>query len=633
MSVMGIKRRTADGENKVTLFPFLAVLLCAMGALIMLLVVIARNVREQSVLPIPVITKQQEDVGVKKLTVDEAEKILEQIKMKAEEADWFAENISVVKKEAVENLAEKKTQLALAEKQTQKVEDELERLTKLAEQLHQSEKTNAAEVEKLQKTLEQCQRQLQEEELELAELQKENGQNKKSYAVVPYQGNSKTFRRPIYIECRDGKVIIQPEGIELTEDDFRFTDRPDNPLDAVLRTARQYYIETNQIVRGTEPYPLLIVRPSGVLAYEATRQAVGTWIKEFGYELVEEDWKIEYPEPSQELKERMEKQLAVSRNRLAGYWEAMQSESFASSRRSQQYRLDHRGNIQPVQPDGSDLITTIPRNNKTNRNNRPQSVTPNSVTPDPDISLVERKENGNSELPSPLQNNNDSLQWENSGGMLSHQPAIPTPASQPYLQPYAQSYNQFSVPQNPNPDYLTQNSKEERNFPMDGSENQLQKNQFQKEQLSKEWLQGNPLRNSSTLSSGDSPAFPQNFNTLNTSDSQTRKNNWAIRDAVPFSAAVSRNIKIQCEADKFVLVPQTGLIGVQVISKGDSSAEMVDKLVLAIWEFMDSWGPAGEKMYWRPILQVRVLTGAEQRFQELKYFLRNSGIIIVMSDE
>jgi hypothetical protein len=101
-----------------------------------------------------------------------------------------------------------------------------------------------------------------------------------------------------------------------------------------------------------------------------------------------------------------------------------------------------------------------------------------------------------------------------------------------------------------------------------------------------------------------------------------------LKDVTPFSAAVSRNIKIQCEADKFVLVPQTGLMTVRVVPITNSVYEAADKLVLAIWEFMDSWGMAGEKMYWHPVLQVRVVSGGEQRFQELKSLLRNSGLAV-----
>jgi hypothetical protein len=105
-------------------------------------------------------------------------------------------------------------------------------------------------------------------------------------------------------------------------------------------------------------------------------------------------------------------------------------------------------------------------------------------------------------------------------------------------------------------------------------------------------------------------------------------NNWALKDVKPFSAAVSRTVKIQCEADKFMLLPQPGLQGVRVIPITGQTVEAADKLVYAVWDYMDSWGIAGEKMYWRPILQIRVLPGGEQRYDELRQILRNSGLVV-----
>ena len=52
----------------------------------------------------------------------------------------------------------------------------------------------------------------------------------------------------------------------------------------------------------------------------------------------------------------------------------------------------------------------------------------------------------------------------------------------------------------------------------------------------------------------------------------------------------------------------------KIIAMTGRTAAAVDPLVTAIWEQMDAWGIAGKGMYWRPILQVYVAPGAEQRF-------------------
>ncbi|MDR2706717.1 MAG: hypothetical protein LBC02_13130 [Planctomycetaceae bacterium] len=653
------KRRTANGENKVTLFPFLAVLLCTMGALIMLLVVIARNVREQSV---TVTGSVAATTAEQQLSHEQAAEILEQIKMGTEEAEWFAENLTLSKKEAEETLAEKQTQLALAEKETQKVHDEIKRLAGLAEQLERNEQTKENNVAELKSLLEQRKLQHQKEELELAELQKETAKDAKSYAIIPYRGTAGTYRRPIYIECRDNKVIIQPEGIELTETDFLFANRPDNPLDTVLRVIRQYYIETNQIVRGTEPYPLLIVRPSGVEAYEATRRAVGAWIQEFGYELVEEDSNIEYPKPSEELKSRIEKQLETSRYRLAGYLDAVQAEHLAATR-SQQYRLDHRGNVLPSNND----IVTVPRNRRnhgnnsrgTERNERiggnssagmPPSSSGNNYqessgnNPDPDISLIERRENtGNGSIPDHLIPNNPVATEKNNRtqqsptfGTQTIIAGVPAPAGQPYGSDFFSQQQQQQQQQQTQPQQETPYSESAAGFSDTTTMRSVTTNPSTANTSATNTSINTPTTNSNySKYSEPLPQPPSKLSgipAIGHGTATNRADNWALRDATPFSSAVSRNIKIQCEANRYVLLPQTGLVGSRVVPITNSGYDAADKLVTAIWEFMDSWGIAGEKMYWRPVLQVKVMSGGEQRFQELKSLLQNSGMIIVKSE-
>ncbi|MDR2117405.1 MAG: hypothetical protein LBP87_13595 [Planctomycetaceae bacterium] len=698
------KRHPANGEYKVTLFPFLAVLLCTMGALIMLLVVIARNVREQSVTVSADETVTQ-IVSEQKITDEQAAEILEQIKLGTEEAEWFAENLNLSKKEVEETLAEKQTQLALAEKETQKVHDEIERLAKLAEQLERNEKTDVNDVAKLKSLLEKRKQQQQKEELELAEIQKESANSKKSYAIIPYRGTAGTYRRPIYIECCNDKVIIQPEGVELTETDFLFANRPDNPLDTVLRVIRQYYLETNQIVRGTEPYPLLIVRPSGVETYEATRRAIGAWIQEFGYELVEEDSKIEYPKPSEELKKRIEKQLEISRYRLAGYLNAMQAEQTAMTR-AQQYRLDHRGNVQP-----SNDMMPVPRSRRNERNNNrgtehnrqierngyagtsPPSYDNNSnnnknnandnnreLSSDADISLIKRQANtGNiplPETPDSIERNNrpqqNFLQQNPTFGTQTFMPEIATeiaPVIAPVIVPEIVPENSASINQPYGSAFFSQQQILSQQGTQNSESSELTSEltatdshsvfypTFQSaaakstsgNQTSSEYLkqpeyseQSEYLKQSEYSEQSEylkqqkqlkwqPPKLPETHGAGN-GISSNRQENWALRDAVPFSTPVSRNIKIQCEANQFVLVPQTGLLGFRVVPITNSVYETADKLVTVIWEFMDSWGIAGEKMYWRPVLQVKVLPGGEQRFQELKSIFQNSGIVIVNSE-
>jgi hypothetical protein len=47
--------------------------------------------------------------------------------------------------------------------------------------------------------------------------------------------------------------------------------------------------------RDTEPYPLLVVRPQGLMMYDRARQAIESADFDFGFELVEEHWELKYP--------------------------------------------------------------------------------------------------------------------------------------------------------------------------------------------------------------------------------------------------------------------------------------------------------------------------------------------------
>jgi len=48
---------------------------------------------------------------------------------------------------------------------------------------------------------------------------------------------------------------------------------------------------------------------------------------------------------------------------------------------------------------------------------------------------------------------------------------------------------------------------------------------------------------------------------------------------------------------------------------------------------MESWGLAGNGMYWRPLLKVDVAPGGERRFIELRSLLEGSGLTLQQHNE
>ena len=90
--------------------------------------------------------------------------------------------------------------------------------------------------------LRQLQEQIGAARQEVDQARKDAAGRRTSYAVVPYEGPNQTRRRPIYLECRADAVVLQPEGIRLTDADFNGPMGPGNPLAAALRAAREHLL-------------------------------------------------------------------------------------------------------------------------------------------------------------------------------------------------------------------------------------------------------------------------------------------------------------------------------------------------------------------------------------------------------
>ncbi len=147
--------------------------------------------------------------------------------------------------------------------------------------------------------LRQIEGQIAEAQQRLAQARQAAANRPKSYAIVPYDGPNRTRRRPIYIECRGDAVVLQPENIVFNEADFDEPLGPGNPLAAAIRAAREQMLLQGSVdpQNAGEPYPLLLVRPAGIAAYDAALAAMKSWGSEFGYELINEDWQLKYPPP------------------------------------------------------------------------------------------------------------------------------------------------------------------------------------------------------------------------------------------------------------------------------------------------------------------------------------------------
>ena len=285
----------------VNLMPLLDVLLCTMGTLIIILGIINREARLHPAKRLPGTPAEVSKAGA---ALADAR----------DDLQYRIDQLAKSREQTIKELNDKRVHLADVEQSARQLEDQLNRLSDAAKQLQQK---SVGENEQLRQQLIalNTKRMQLDEELKKARYQVANRQP--VYAVVPFEGLYKTNRRPIYIECRGDSIILQPEGIVFTRPDF-LPMTPGNPLASALRAAEEYWRAAPRESPDlpNNPYPLLLVRPDGIRSYGLVRRAMA-WESDFGYELVDQDWQLDFPmQPDPQLRAMEERAVADARRQM-----------------------------------------------------------------------------------------------------------------------------------------------------------------------------------------------------------------------------------------------------------------------------------------------------------------------------
>jgi hypothetical protein len=296
-----MSRKKGREQVGVALFPFLAVLICTMGALIVLLVLLVQQARVDA----SVVAEAAIGGG------SDADK---QLRERREEAEWKRELLERSRLEKTQELADMRAQLAHVEEHAQRLAARAKELIAQAQAIDQG-KTPADDLADARSEIQRLKKEIDRRLKELEDAKKK-ADGKESYALIPYEGSAGTRRRPIYVECTEFGVIVQPEGILLRSEDFTGPLGPGNPLDVTLRAIREHHERTLGPKAG-QPYPLLVVRPGGILAYGAARAAMAAWDDEFGYELISDEKHLDFGEADPALANSLARTVAVARQRQA----------------------------------------------------------------------------------------------------------------------------------------------------------------------------------------------------------------------------------------------------------------------------------------------------------------------------
>jgi hypothetical protein len=293
------KRSRHGNDYAPSTFPFLAVLLCVIGALILLLVINVTNSR----------------ASAKKQVESELSEAIEQAKEQSDYLVSISEELNARREQVKRQIELRRSELTRTEDHIKRLEEQLKEAMARLQSLDDPASSKLDPKDK-QSRIEQLQSQIELEKQKLAEKIEKRKDQTPAFSIIPYDGANRTTRRPVYLECIDQGVVIQPEGILISMEDLGPPHGPGNPLDAALRVLRNAYQARDADYGITiPPYPLLIVRPEGIHSYALARAAMSGWDDQFGYELIDAQMEMAYPEGIPELKTELTKTLAVAKDR------------------------------------------------------------------------------------------------------------------------------------------------------------------------------------------------------------------------------------------------------------------------------------------------------------------------------
>jgi hypothetical protein len=627
------------------LFPFLAVLVCTLGTLILLLALVAQDAEESA----------------EKLVESETQAA----SLVAEEERWEAEKLIEFRRQQTEDLERQRSELAHVEDHARRLREELETLRHEIEATEREDDASANE--KTKARLASLRIQSEREKEMIRELEIDRDGRPPRVVIVPYKGSNGTDRRPIYLECTASAIIIQPEGVRITASQLDGPMGPGNPLDAALRAVRSHWQQTEP--DSPPPYPLLLVRPTGVHAYAASRIAMSTWDDQFGYELIPEDLELAYPtkDPVLEVKlvEAIQDAVVRSRSRIAGApskYSRYAADAIAAGRgggatsrlpNNQTANRGSNGSSRDEFPDSSTLagygFNDAPTRGMDNG-------TPASAT------ALDRSALDRSGLDGTGSDSRLSGGQAGAGELTIDAADLMAKGTQQYGdQAYGDqasgdqaSGTQLNGPQLNSPQPSNSQVSQTDGRPLggtsggSGSSNQAQANSA----ANVPGAMADPARaGSMTLSPPADPhektfsealenALPsrnqnssnQNSGSQNSDGSRPvlrAGNNWALPDSMlnQRGTSIIREMNLQCAENGFVLMPEGNAGQPKAFPIEDGLVEKsVMELATAIRDRVDRWGVALQNGRWEPVLRVRIAEGGDTRYRQLETMLRNSGI-------
>ncbi len=546
------RRRFRKQAVSPSLFPFLAVLVCTMGALIVLLVLVVQQARVYA-------TSVADERARDESALDE--KLQKQL-LQQDDYEWQREVFEQQRAELAAKLSDRRLELSHLEDHIRRLEEQWKQLKEQADEIQKLGSEKAASSEQTAAELNRLRAAIDAAGQRLKAARKEAATRPQTFAIVPYDGANGTKRRPIYIECSEEGITIQPEGIVLRRGDLEGPLGPGNPLDAALRATREHWARQGDTATNGEPYPLLIVRPNGTLAYNYAREALKAWDDEFGYELIDAEMQLEYPNRDLALRELLQKTVQQARERQAILIAAMPSQYEQNAIAGGYVASSVRGGFQPV--GGSSL--------------------------------------GGGGLGGDSASSGTAGGFGQVGAGATEQTGEGHGDASFRTETSASESNGFSGSGEPNAGNAGSSAQESAG--QGGAPNSAQPGQGGP--LAKGSGSGNVGSSSSMAKRGANWAVPK-----------------AAAGATAYQIPV--RVVCKADRLTIIPRPSENTQPVEVLA-ADPLDRSIDEFVKLMWKQIEQWDAAPVGGYWQPVLEVYVHPGAEGRFVELRSLLSGSGI-------
>ena len=633
-----------------SLFPFLAVLVCTLGTLILLLAQVAQNTAKaaQDLAELPPEEEVIPRPSGAELTVGEINDLIEEEQFRVEELVSFREAQTGDLEDRRDKIAHLDDHMRRIRQEVKAISDAME--SALSDKLPDAPTDSELLVMEVQ---------LSEKRQLVKRLRETANSETPRVVIVPHQGPNGTTRRPIYLECNSAGVTIQPENVTITIDQLRASARSANPLDDALGAIRFHSMQT--LGDSTPPYPMLVVRPDGIRSYYAARAAMRDWDDQFGYELVPHEVQLAFQNPDPELRTRIEYAVREATERQSRQSYAL---ALGGAGRAMAAGLGNGGSVGAGQGSGS-------QNPSSTTGDGPGTAGKTSRTP-PRLSVSEMDRNGR------LSGYRDhrsfpSSPWGNSGSG-DGESITPQAAKERLEQQSAESAEALAqrdrtksldgvldgtgegrhdlfAEQAANANAVGDSSMMQPNDPgSQGAQRAFElpakaggggSQAMATASMGQAGAQSHRMSSQTPTTAGqgnlenNAQAPPPNAQVMPTlsADLTPRKKlarsgaDWALPPSLPrHGNDVVRSIRVGVFADRFVLLNRNGVVEDTFWIRGNDVDTATLEMAAVVQDKITRWGAALPGGRWAPRLRVDVAPGAEVRAQQLGRLMVGSGL-------